>query len=113
MKTLEASDLLRSLAKTLAPFVAEELKESKRVEWIDQRESQLGRRRHINAVRRHVAENSQEARIVGRRHLLTAAAHEAELERIGAENVRRNERCEEQADRVAAELGLRLVTGAR
>jgi len=108
-----AFDLLRALAKTLAPFVAEQLKESKHIEWIDQRESQLGKRRHINAVRRRMAANDPEARIVGRRHLLTSAAHEDELERIGARNVERTEENNERADSVAEELGLRLVGGKR
>jgi hypothetical protein len=56
-----------------------------------------------------MAANDTEARILGRRHLLTASLHEAELERIGAQNVHREEAQDEQTDSVGEELGLRLV----
>lgn len=53
-----------------------------RAEWIDQKASPLGRRRHINAVRRLVAEGADGARVVGRRYLLSANAIDAELGRV-------------------------------
>lgn len=50
--------------------------------WVDQKASPLGRRRHINAVRRRVAEGAEGARVVGRRYLLTAEVVDAELGRV-------------------------------
>ena len=53
-------------------------------EWIAQRGSVLGNRRHIAAVRRRVAAGLEGARIVGRRYLLTRAAIDAELGSVTA-----------------------------
>jgi hypothetical protein len=47
--------------------------------WISQRDSVLSSRRHINATRRRVSQGLPDARIVGRRYLLTQAAVDAEL----------------------------------
>jgi hypothetical protein len=109
-----AEEVIAALAKYLAPLVAKELQgASAPIAWIDQKQSQLGKRKHINAVRALVAQGSPEARIVGRRHLLTIQAHEAELLRIGTRAV---ERAEEQSgadDDLGEELGLRLVGGGK
>lgn len=50
--------------------------------WVEQKASPLGRRRHINAVRRLVAAGSESARVVGRRYLLSAETVDAELGRV-------------------------------
>lgn len=100
---------LKALAKALAPLVRDELQAAEPVHWIDQRESQLGPRRHRAIVQERVARGDTEARIIGRRHLLTVAAHEAELLRIGSHAVQRVAEAESEDDDVGAELGLRLV----
>jgi len=103
-------DALAALAKCLAPLVAAELQgASANVSWIDQTHSQLGARKHINAVRALVAKGSPDARIVCRRHLLTAAAHEAELLRVGTRAVERAADAEDSDADLGDELGLRLV----
>jgi hypothetical protein len=105
------SAVLRELADLLD--AGDVLAAPSAVVWIDQRQSQLGRRKHINAVRALVAQGSPDARIVGRRHLLTAAAHEAELKRIGTQAVQRAEKQEDSDADMGEELGLRLVGGRR
>ncbi len=112
----QAHALLRALAQVLAPYVADQLTEQRRAEWIDQAQSQLGRRRHIAAVRRLISEGSPDARILRRRHLLTASAHERELAALGARSVAKlGERAAEEAEEAEAmaELGLRAVGGGR
>jgi hypothetical protein len=107
-----ADEVIEALAKYLAPLVAKELQGAGApLTWIDQKQSQLGKRKHINAVRALVAQGSPDARIVGRRHLLTAAAHEAELKRIGARAVERAEEQQNCDADLGDELGLRLVGG--
>jgi len=105
------SAVLRELADILD--AGDPLMAPSPVVWIDQRHSQLGRRKHINAVRALVAQGSPEARIVGRRHLLTSAEHEAELLRIGTRAVEREVETEDADSDLGEELGLRLVGGHR
>lgn len=109
-----ADEVIAALAKYLAPLVAKELQgASAPLTWIDQKQSQLGKRKHINAVRALVAQGSPDARVVGRRHLLTAAAHEAELKRIGTRAVQRAEEQRDSDSDLGEELGLRLIGGSR
>jgi hypothetical protein len=69
------------LARKIGRIVARELRgEDPRL--IDQAFSQLGRRRHIAAVRRRLAEGKPGASVVGRRFLLSQEAHAEELGRL-------------------------------
>ena len=52
--------------------------------WFDQSVSPLGRRRHIQAVRKRVAAGAGGAAIVDRRHLLSREALAVELEGHGS-----------------------------
>lgn len=74
---------LDALARVLAPAIAREvvaqLRAGEAPGMLDQSASPLGRRRHIAAARRRVAAGEAGAAIVGRRHLLTREAVEAEL----------------------------------
>lgn len=55
-------------------------------EWIAQANSLAGRRRHIGECRRLVAAGSDQARIVGRKYLLTRAAVDALLGRVSSKH---------------------------
>lgn len=74
-----AAEFLRELAREVARAVVAELRAGELPSMLDQVGSPLGRRRHITAVRRLVAEGKPGAAVVGRRHLLTREALEAEL----------------------------------
>lgn len=78
----EVASALRVLAAWVESQATNANAGAPRVEWIDQKASPLGRRRHINAVRRLVAEGADGARIIGRKYLLTAEALEAELSHV-------------------------------
>ena len=52
-------------------------------QWFDQRRSPLGSRRHCAATRRRATEGKPDAKKVGDRFLMTAAAITEELERLG------------------------------
>lgn len=52
-------------------------------DWIDQTQTKLGPRRHCKIVQRRVAAGLLDARILGRKHLLTPAAHAEEGASIG------------------------------
>ena len=110
----EAVQAFAAFVEYLTPLVAARIQgASASVSWIDQSHSQLGARKHINAVRALVAKGSPDARIVRRRHLLTAAAHEAELLRVGTRAVERTADVEDSDADLGDELGLRLVVAKR
>jgi hypothetical protein len=108
MSTPDLAAALDLLADALASRVAAKLREGERG-MLDQAASPLGRRRHINVVRRLHAQGDGGVAIVGRRYLATREVIDAELGRIGR-------RPADQADDLSAlanELGLRLVDGGR
>jgi hypothetical protein len=71
--------ILSELAREVARAVVAELRAGETPGMIDQSASPLGRRRHIQAVRRRVAAGEAGAVVVGRRHLLSREAVDAEL----------------------------------
>jgi hypothetical protein len=81
-----------------------------RADWIDQRASALGPRRHCRAVQRRIAEGTDDAAVIGRNHLLSAAAHTEELRR-GATRSKSTAMGHSVADELRAEL--RLLGGRR
>lgn len=106
MSTTDLAAALDLLADALAARVAAKLQEGQRG-MLDQTASPLGRRRHINHVRRLHGQGDAGVAIVGRRYLATREVIDAELGRLGR-------RPAEQADDLSAlanELGLRLVGG--
>jgi len=106
MSPADLARVLRAAAAACDALVAEA--SADRAEWIDQRQSPLGPRRHCRAVRRLVTEGSREAAIVGRRQLLSQAALTAELARpVTKQTVTKPS----VADELRAEL--RLVGGGR
>jgi hypothetical protein len=109
---IAADDLLDALADRIAARVEERLRSGPQG-WIAQDVSQLGRRRHIAAVRRRVAAGVGGAALVGRRALLSPEALEAELKHVGCPKVRQE--IKPQRGSVAAELDreLRIVRGGR
>lgn len=72
-------ELLRTFAAEVARAVVAELRAGDAPGMVDQSASPLGRRRHIAAVRKRVNAGEPGAAIVGRRHLLSREAVEAEL----------------------------------
>jgi hypothetical protein len=74
---------------------------------IDQAASPLGKKRHCAIVRRRLAEGLPGAAIIGRRHLLSADALEAELQRLSLPT--KKPKSATVADELRAEL--RLVGG--
>jgi hypothetical protein len=106
-RELAGAALLRALDVYLANFAAERVEAN---EWVDQHASPLGKRAHLEAVRRGAVEGSK----VGRRVLVRRADLEAFLERHPAKDRRRarasgDERTpEEVAAEVLAGVGLRL-----
>jgi hypothetical protein len=79
-----------------------------RHDWIDQRRSALGAKRHNAAVRRLLAQGLPGAAVVGRRHLLSTAAHAEELRRTPPN---KKPKIPSLGDELRAEL--RLIGGAR
>lgn len=69
--------VLRAAADECDRVAAEQ--HAERRDWIGQRESPLGNRRHCAAVGARLAAGKPGAAIVGRRHLLSAEALEEEL----------------------------------
>lgn len=100
--------LLEQLADLVAERVVERLRAGEHAGWLDQSASSLGRRRHIEAVRRRVAARDTGAVQLGRRYLLSQAAHDEEMARLAGRPRRRTR----EAD-IADELGLRVVEGGR
>jgi hypothetical protein len=94
-------------AKEWATIAAEASDE--RRAWIDQVASQLGRRRHVAAVRRRLAAGDGSASMIGRRALLSPEAHDEELAAL-AERPARREKTESTGERIARRLS--LVGGA-
>lgn len=83
-------DILRQLAKELAPLlaplVADQLRGAPVADgWVPQKGSKLGRNNHIEAVRRVQSEDGDSTRAVtrGKLHLLRKDAYDAELMRAG------------------------------
>jgi hypothetical protein len=74
-----AAELLEAFAELVAERVVAKLSAGAANAMIDQVASPLGRRRHCAAVRRRVSAGSVGAAIVGRRHLLSREALDAEL----------------------------------
>jgi hypothetical protein len=72
------------LADLVAAKVVAQLRAGDQPDMVDQTKSPLGRRRHINAVRRLVAAGEQGAAQVGRRYLLSRDRLSAELASWGA-----------------------------
>lgn len=70
---------LDALLDALADRIVERLTAGTRADMVDQHASPLGRRRHIAAARRRVTAGEGGAAIVGRRHMLTRTALDAEL----------------------------------
>lgn len=95
--------VLRVAADELDAIEAEQ--RQARVDWTDQRKSPLGAKRHCAAVRRLLADGLPGAAVVGRKHLLSAEALDAELCR-SSPNKAKNKGV---ADELRAEL--RLVGG--
>jgi hypothetical protein len=91
--------VLRAAADECDAIAAEASAE--RAEWIDQRHSPLGPRRHCKAVQRRVADGSRDAAIVGRRQLLSQSALTEELSRKPSKSPR-----ESVGDQLRAELRL-------
>lgn len=97
----------RAMADELERIGAEQAAE--RHDWTAQESSPLGRRRHVRAVRARVAAGKNDAAMVGRRALLSAAALADELAKL-------SKRASKSApvtpaDDLRAELGLRVVGG--
>lgn len=97
--TVEA--LLGALADAVAERVVDRLRAGEHAGYIDQSASTLGRRRHIAAVRRRLQAGAGGAVHVGRRYLLTEAAHAEEVARASAAPRKRSRRAE-----LMDELGL-------
>ena len=110
-KLLEALDVL---GKLIAHHVVAELRAGD-VGMVDQTVSPLGARRHCAACRRRVAAGDGTAAIVGRRHLMTSEAVQAELQAASAKPRKRTraEREPTVRDELEQELGLRLVGGGK
>ena len=72
------------IVEFLRPIVAEIVAESRDDfgAWIDQTETKLGRRTHINLVRKMIAEGKPGAARKARRHFLTRAVHDDELAKV-------------------------------
>jgi hypothetical protein len=105
--------LLDELAERLAERVAARLRQGE-PGMVAQATSPLGPRRHCSAVRRRLARGEPGASIVGRQHLLSAAALQEELERTSA--VRAEPKApggESVADQLRRELGLLPKAGVR
>jgi hypothetical protein len=73
----DLADILEAAARRARELEAEA--RAHRRDWIDQSASALGRRRHCVSTRQRVAAGQEGAAIVGRRHLLSSAAHAEEL----------------------------------
>jgi len=97
--TVEA--LLAALADAVAERVVDRLRAGEQAGHIDQAASSLGRRRHIAAVRRRLQSGAGGAVQVGRRYLLSDAAHAEEVARASTAPGKRSRRAE-----LMDELGL-------
>jgi hypothetical protein len=97
-------DLLDALADAVANRVVDRLRSGATAGMVDQAGSSLGRRRHIEAVRRRVAAGEPGAVQLGRRYLLTQAALEEEARRIAARPTKRTRR-----DELLARYGLEVA----
>lgn len=101
------AEVLEAAAHCARELAAAE--KAERGDWVDQRASALGSRRHCAAVRRRLAKGEPGAAVVGRRHLLSAESLAEELR--GLKGPRRSAGPES----VGSELrrALSLVGGAR
>ena len=106
MNPCEFARVLRAAAAECDAIAAEASAE--RTDWIDQRQSPLGPRRHCRAVAARIASGSPGAVVVGRRQLLSQAALAEDLAR-GAS--KKQPAKASIADELRSEL--RLVGGAK
>jgi len=111
---MNADAALDALAQALAPHLAREvvalLRTGETPGMVDQTASPLGRRRHINAVRKRVAEGAPGAAIVGRRFLLAREHVDAELAATSAKSKRKRAKVAAAAEPSLHErYGLRRV----
>jgi hypothetical protein len=77
-KIAQALRLLADAIEAETPAVAE---------WVTQSQSPLGRVRHCQACKRRVANGEGGARIIGRRHELSAEALQAELQAVSRRRI--------------------------
>lgn len=100
---------LEVLARTLAPAIAravvDELRAGQGADFYDQSSSPLGVRRHCAAIRAGKLPGTK----VGRRWL----AKRSDVERYMADLAAKPTREPSREEQLAAELGLRVVTGGR
>jgi hypothetical protein len=89
VSSADLESLMRAFATEVARAVVAELRAGEAPGMIDQAGSPLGRRRHIVAVRALVASGAPGAAIVGRRHLLSRAALDAELAAVAGKAPRK------------------------
>lgn len=80
------------LVQLVARAVVDELRAGEHAGMVDQSGSSLGRRRHIEAVRRRVAAAEPGAVQLGRRYLLSSEAHEDELRKLATRPKKRTRR---------------------
>jgi len=78
------------------------------LDWVDQKTSPLGPKRHCAAVRRRVAAGSSDAAIVGRRYLLAPAAITDELARLDEPAYRARQVARSSSRDIVAELEAEL-----
>jgi hypothetical protein len=86
--------------------LAEEIeseRQSSTEDWIDQTQTKLGPRRHCKIVQHRVVNDLPGAQILGRRHLLSPAAHAEERAKIG--KVRLARCATKQPERCGTETG--------
>jgi len=102
----QLAEVLEAAARRARELAAEERAE--RRDWLDQRQSPLGPKRHCAAVKRLVAAGDPGAALVGRRHLLSAAALAQEL---GRASQPKGAKPEATGVRAQIEQELRLVRG--
>ncbi len=100
--------VLRAQAEEWERIAAEHRQQ--RTDWVDQHSSQLGAKRHNAAVRRLLGEGAPGAAKVGRRHLLSPEALDAELRRVSSGAPKKSKTIS-VADELRAEL--RMVGGGR
>jgi hypothetical protein len=93
--------LFAELARAVAREVVAELRAGETPGMLDQAGSPLGRRRHIAAVRRRVAAGETGAAVVGRRHLLSREALDAELATLARKPRKPSKKSEPAADELA------------
>jgi hypothetical protein len=105
MDLRHSARLLRVLLAEIEIIETEERAE--RRDWQSQAGSPLGNRRHCSAVKRRIAAGLEGARIIGRRHELSPAALEQELQGL----TKRKPKVEQSGTAARIERRLGLVAG--